>query len=93
MPPPDLLAEVALVPDYDGLYAEAATDPATFWSGVADELEWDTQPEHILDWDGVTARWFTGGRCNITINCLDRHLHGAKRDKAALISNCDRPSS
>ena len=85
VPPPDLLAEVALVPDYDGLYAEAATDPATFWSGVANELEWDTQPEHILDWDGVTARWFIGGRCNITINCLDRHLHGAKRDKAALI--------
>jgi acetyl-CoA synthetase len=85
VPPPAALAEVALVPDHDALYARAAADPEGFWAEVAHELEWATPPARILDWDGVNARWFVGGRCNITINCLDRHLHGAKRDKAALI--------
>ncbi|MFN8511580.1 MAG: acetate--CoA ligase [Thermomicrobiales bacterium] len=85
VPPPAALAEVALVPDHDTLYARAATDSEGFWAEVARELEWETPPGRTLDWDGVTARWFVGGRCNITVNCLDRHLHGAKRDKAALI--------
>jgi acetyl-CoA synthetase len=85
VPPPTTLAEVALVPDHDALYARAAADPEGFWTEVARELEWETPPSHTLDWDGTTARWFVGGRCNITVNCLDRHLHGAKRDKAALI--------
>ncbi|CAA9560223.1 MAG: Acetyl-CoA synthetase, partial [uncultured Thermomicrobiales bacterium] len=83
-PPPEL-AETALVPDYDALYARALADPEGFWSEIARELEWERTPERTLDWDGTTARWFVGGRCNITINCLDRHLRGERRDKPAII--------
>jgi acetyl-CoA synthetase len=85
VPPPEALAETALVPDYDALYERAAADPEGFWADVARELEWDVAPTKTLEWDGVTARWFVGGRCNITVNCLDRHLHEATRDKTALI--------
>ncbi len=85
VPPPPALVETAQVPDYDALYARAAADPEGFWAEVARELEWDRGWERTLEWDGVTARWFVGGRCNITVNCLDRHLHGPKADKTALL--------
>src|SRR6185436_18988235 len=39
----------------------------------------------ILDWQPPHAKWFVGGRINASVNCLDRHLRGPRRNKAALI--------
>src|SRR5262245_12277181 len=67
------------------LYAEAARDPEAFWARFAGELEWSRPWDRILDWQPPHAKWFVGGRLNISVNCLDRHVRSSRRNKAALI--------
>ena len=38
-----------------------------------------------LDWNLPWAKWFVGGKTNISYNCLDRHVHNGKRDKTAIL--------
>ncbi len=67
------------------VYARAAADPEAFWAGFASELEWIEPWSKVLDWQPPNAKWFVGGRLNVSANCLDRHLGTARRNKAALI--------
>jgi acetyl-CoA synthetase len=74
----------AIVRD-ESLYAEAERDPEAFWARFAGELEWSRKWDRVLDWQPPHAKWFVGGRINISVNCLDRHVRGARRNKAALV--------
>ncbi|MEP6691965.1 MAG: acetate--CoA ligase [Gemmatimonadaceae bacterium] len=67
------------------IYERAASDPETFWADMARELEWITPFTTVLDWKPPRATWFTGGTLNASANCLDRHVRGPRRNKAALI--------
>jgi acetyl-CoA synthetase len=68
-----------------GIYERAARDPEAFWADWARELSW-IEPWHtVLEWEPPHARWFVGGKLNAAYNCLDRHLSGPRRNKAALI--------
>src|SRR5262245_28209189 len=67
------------------IYARALKNPEAFWAGIARELHWDKPFTKTLEWKPPVARWFTGGRTNLSYNCLDRHLDAATRNKAALI--------
>jgi acetyl-CoA synthetase len=82
-PPPDFRAK-AIVRD-ESIYAEADRDPEAFWAKLAGELEWSTPWHRVLDWQPPHAKWFVGGKINASVNCLDRHVRGARRNKAALI--------
>jgi acetyl-CoA synthetase len=68
-----------------GIYAEAARDPEAFWARWAKELDWVEPWQEVLEWTPPHAKWFVGGKLNASYNCLDRHLTGARRDKAALV--------
>ncbi len=67
------------------IYETAARDPDAFWAGFARELEWSKPFRQVLDWNPPHARWFVGGTLNASVNCLDRHLKSARRNKAAII--------
>ena len=67
------------------IYADAERDPEAFWAGFANELEWSRKWDTVLDWQPPHAKWFVGGKLNISVNCLDRHVRTARRNKAALI--------
>jgi acetyl-CoA synthetase len=82
-PPPDFRAR-ARVHD-ESLYAEAERDPEAFWARFAAELEWSRPWDRILDWQPPHAKWFVGGTINASVNCLDRHVRGPRRNKAALV--------
>src|SRR5436309_1246010 len=82
--PPESFKRRALVAD-ESSYAEAERDPEAFWARFADELEWPRRWDRILDWQPPHAKWFVGGKINASVNCLDRHLRGPRRNKAALI--------
>ena len=82
-PPAEFRAK-AVVHD-EGIYAEAARDPEAFWARLAGELEWSRPWDTVLDWQPPHAKWFVGGKINASVNCLDRHVRGARRNKAALI--------
>jgi acetyl-CoA synthetase len=83
-PPPDAFRDAARVRD-GALHAEAAADPEAFWAREAATLEWMRPWDRVLEWTPPHAKWFTGGRLNASVNCLDRHLAGPRRNKAALI--------
>jgi acetyl-CoA synthetase len=70
---------------YEALYRRSIEEPEAFWREQAAELHWFTPPERILDWQPPFAKWFQGGTTNLAYNCLDRHLSGPLRNKAALI--------
>ena len=74
----------ALVQD-ETIYAEAERDPEAFWARLAGELEWSRTWHTVLDWQPPNAKWFVGGTINASVNCLDRHIRGPRRNKAALI--------
>src|SRR5437588_7528972 len=80
---PDFQAR-ALVRDAS-IYADAERDPEAFWARLAGELEWSRRWDTVLDWQPPHAKWFVGGRINASVNCLDRHVRGARRNKAALV--------
>src|SRR6267378_3377632 len=69
----------------EAIYAEAARDPEAFWAKFAGELEWSRPWDTVLDWQPPHAKWFVGGTINASVNCLDRHVRGPRRNKAALI--------
>ena len=82
--PPSAFVTAAHVRD-PKVYEEAARDPEAFWATFAAELEWSTPWTHVLDWKPPHARWFVGGKLNASVNCLDRHIRGWRRNKAAII--------
>src|SRR6266516_4125230 len=92
-PPPSEFSRHAHVPDrarYDALYQWSVDDPEGFWREMAGRLRWMTPFQRVLDWQPPFAQWFVGGKLNIADNCLDRHLAGPRRNKAALVWEGDR---
>ena len=67
------------------IYERAAKDPEAFWAGFAKELEWMAPWAKVLEWNPPDAKWFVGGKINVSSNCLDRHLESWRRNKAAFI--------
>ena len=83
-PPPAEFRARAVVRDV-GIYVEAERDPEAFWARFAAELEWSTPWTQVLDWQPPHAKWFLGGTLNASVNCVDRHARGPRRNKAAII--------
>ncbi|KAM6083005.1 acetyl-coenzyme A synthetase 2-like, mitochondrial [Chlamydotis macqueenii] len=86
----------ALPPGGYGAWQErAARDPAGFWAEVArGVLRWDS-PFHTACQAGPaagTARWFLGGRLNVSVNCLDQHVEKSP-NRVALIWERDEPGT
>ncbi len=86
-PSPEFTAQAHVkgMTEYDRLYAEAERDPEAFWAGIAGELDWFRKWDKVLEWEAPWAKWFTGGKINLSHNCLDRHLTTWRKNKAAII--------
>ena len=84
-PPPPAFAAHAVVRDAKP-YEDAERDYEGFWATFASELEWSRKWTQVLDWSNPPhAKWFVGGQLNASVNCVDRHVRTARRNKAALI--------
>jgi acetyl-CoA synthetase len=82
--PPPGFRDRARVTD-EGVYARAADDAPAFWSEFAEELHWIRRWDRVVEGEGPDTRWFVGGKINACVNCVDRHVAGQRRNKAALI--------
>jgi len=78
-------ARVKSLAEYRKLYDAAAEDPEKFWAGVAGELDWFQKWNKVLEWDLPWAKWFVGGKINLSYNCLDRHMGGPRENKVAIV--------
>ncbi len=87
-PPATPRAHVAGMAAYEELYRRADQDPEGYWARRAKELiSWSRPWDKVMDCDMDSARigWFTGGRLNVSHNCLDRHVEKGLGDKTAII--------
>lgn len=83
-----ILSEAA----YSKVYKHSVENPEKFWEEVANDFVWHRKWDKVLEWDfhKPEVKWFTGGKLNITENCLDRHLY-AHANKTALIWEANDP--
>ena len=88
-PPKDFAARahVTSLDEYRRLYDEAQRDPEAFWASVARRLQWERPWSRVLDWDFGKAhiRWFEGGKLNVSVNCLDRHVAAGRGGHTAIL--------
>ncbi len=85
--PSEAFAAKARIPSlerYRELHQQSIEDPEAFWSTEASELHWQQPWEQVLDWQPPFAKWFLGGKLNVSENCVDRHL-AERGDKTAII--------
>ena len=87
-PPPEFSSKATIksMQEYQRLYDAAAKDPEKFWAERARDLHWFAPWKQVLDWSNPPfAKWFIGGKTNVAYNCIDRHLSGPRRNKAAIV--------
>jgi len=78
-------ARIGSLAQYRRMHRESIRQPEKFWAREARELSWQKPWRKVLEWKAPFAKWFVGGKLNVSENCLDRHLRGPRRNKAALI--------
>jgi acetyl-CoA synthetase len=83
-PPPKDFVKKALVKS-PSVSRDAAREPVKFWEKQAKQLRWMKPWKKTLDWKLPYAKWFIGGKLNLSDNCLDRHVEGPRKNKAAII--------
>jgi acetyl-CoA synthetase len=71
--------------EYEQLYKESVEQPEKFWARVARELYWFRVWDRVLEWKAPWAKWFVGGKINLSYNCVDRHVETWRKNKAAIV--------
>jgi acetyl-CoA synthetase len=68
----------------DSLETETASDPVGWWEEQASALDWFERWDRALDdSDPPFYKWFTGGKLNVSHNCLDRHIEAGLGERVA----------
>ena len=67
----------------EAVYAEAERDLEGFWAKHAEEFAWSRKWDTVLEWRVPYAKWFVGGKLNVSENCLDRHVKNGLGGKVA----------
>jgi acetyl-CoA synthetase len=86
-------ARIGSMEKYRSLYERSIKEPDAFWAEQADRLEWNQRWSKVskFDFNKAEIAWFVGGKLNVSVNCLDRHLKGPRKDKAAIVWEGDSP--
>src|SRR4029078_114256 len=71
--------------EYEQLYKESVEQPEKFWARVARALYWFRGWGRVLEWKAPWAKWFVGGKINLSYNCVDRHVETWRKNKAAIV--------
>jgi acetyl-CoA synthetase len=81
-PPSEEFRGQAVVADRS-LHDHAESDWEGFWASQASGLDWFERWHTVLEWDLPFAKWFVGGKLNVSYNCLDRHVAAGLGDRVA----------
>ncbi|GAB09229.1 acetyl-coenzyme A synthetase [Gordonia araii NBRC 100433] len=81
-PPPEFVDQANASAE---IYDRAEADRLAWWAEQARRLDWETEFTDVLDWSNAPfAKWFPGGKLNVAVNCVDRHVDAGKGDRVAL---------
>ncbi len=78
---------------YKELYKESIDSPNSFWDRMANEhISWYSKWEEVFsgDFSNGNVHWFSGGKLNVSYNCIDRHLP-ENANKTAILWESDDP--
>jgi acetyl-CoA synthetase len=78
-------AHIRTEEDYDSLYRRSIEAPEEFWAAAAAELHWFEPWQQVLEWNPPWAKWFVGGKMNLSYNCLDLQVERGRGDKTAIL--------
>ncbi len=70
---------------YESMHAQSLEEPEVFWREQTADLTWRANWKTFAEWKLPKAKFFVGAKLNVSESCLDRHLHTARRTKAALV--------
>jgi len=85
-------AHIKSMKEYEEIYKRSVNEPEKFWAEMAEKnLTWYKKWDKVLDYDfhKPYIKWFSGGKLNASVNCLDRFINTPTRNKAALIWEAD----
>ncbi len=85
-------AHIKSMKEYEKIYKRSIDEPDKFWAEMAEKnLTWYKKWDKVLDYDfhKPYIKWFSGGKLNASVNCLDRFINTTTRNKAALIWESD----
>ncbi len=86
-------AHIGSMEQYQRMYERSIRDPEGFWAEIAEQFVWKQKWTKVRDFtfrDPVEIKWFIGGKTNITVNCLDRHLP-ARANQVAILWEGNNP--
>ncbi len=78
-------AHIRTQEDYDALYKRSIENPEEFWAAAANELHWFEPWQKVLEWNPPWAKWFVGGKMNLSYNCLDLQVERGRGEKTAIL--------
>jgi acetyl-CoA synthetase len=83
-PPPAAFVSNALLSDPD-IYQRTATEDGfrAFWTEEGNRLDWMEPWTELYEWNAPYAKWYLGGKLNVSVNCLDRHVDAGLGDRVA----------
>ena len=77
--------------EYKGLYQQSIDNPSEFFGNLAKEnIQWIEEFDTVHNGEFSETKWFEGGKTNISVNCIDRHLKN-NANKTAIIWEGDDP--
>jgi acetyl-CoA synthetase len=85
-------AHIKSMKAYGQIYKRSVDEPEKFWAEMAEQnLTWYKKWDTVLDYDfhKPYIKWFSGGKLNASVQCLDRFITTTTRNKAALIWEAD----
>ncbi|MES2622025.1 MAG: acetate--CoA ligase [Bacteroidota bacterium] len=80
------MKQITSLEEYKSIYAKSINCPEAFWAEVAESFSWRKKWDKVLEWNFTEpkVKWFEGAECNLSENCLDRHL-STRSDQIAVI--------
>ena len=78
--------------EYKKLYKQSIDNPKDFFGNLAKEnIQWIEDFDSVHNDEFAETKWFEGGKTNVCVNCIDRHLE-KDAEKTAIIWEGDNPS-
>ena len=91
--PPEKFSSNALISsmdEYKNKYQRSLDDPDGFWGEEAEQFIWFKKWGTVRQFNydvrkgSISIEWFKGGKTNIAVNCIDRHLETRGEQTAIL---------
>jgi len=87
-------AHIKSIDEYNEKYKKSIQDPVKFWENQASIIDWIKPWESVRDFDfnNGDIKWYSGGKLNVSYNCLDRHIKDGHENDTAIIWESNDPN-